>query len=34
MSLIIVAILWISYLLLATESLTKVNKSAVAMFAL
>ena len=33
MSLIIVAILCISYLLLATESLTKVNKSAVAMFA-
>ena len=33
MSLIIVAILCMSYLLLATESLTKVNKSAVAMFA-
>ena len=33
MSLIIVAILCISYLLHATESLTKVNKSAVAMFA-
>ena len=33
MSLIIVAILCISYLLFATESLTKVNKSAVAMFA-
>ena len=33
MSLIIVAILCNSYLLLATESLTKVNKSAVAMFA-